>query len=111
MPGFVRPNNRGYIMTPSEFANILDNKHLKKAANIVKQVGSKPYFEKFATIINLSGARRKAWRLKWVITAEFKASFRLFGGIRPTLNDVKHKRIYTIDVYSDNVIDYINSAE
>jgi hypothetical protein len=98
-------------MTPSELANISDNKHLKKAANIVKQVGSKPYSEKFVTIINLSGIRNKAWRLKWQITAEFKVAFSLFGGIKPTLNDVKHKRIYSVDVYSDNVIDYITHKE
>ena len=48
----------------------------------------------------------QVWRFKWYITTIFKDAIK-FSSFNFTKNDIKAERVYTLDIYKDNIIDYI----
>jgi len=101
-------------MKPTDIVNTVTDKHLKKAADAIRQMFKpgeflQPSYEKRVTLKLTPGtvAGEKVWRFAWPITATFLKASHIIGGTPPNISDVKHRRVYVLDVHAENIIDYI----
>jgi len=105
-------------MKPSELVKITQDRHLRRAADTIRQLFKPgkfiiPEIENYITLKAGPGMpeKQKAWRFQWTITKEFKAVARIVGGTPPNQSDIDRGRVYVLDVYADHTTDYIVEGE